>query len=117
MLGWVGDYFQTPTVGVAVDPTYTDPDDPAIQAVVRAHRRALTVIQEDPDTTVRHMRTFLGRHTDAEIRAHYDTFIAPYFTKDGQVDLAVGAAAIAEIAKELGVPGDTVTAADFYRAG
>jgi NitT/TauT family transport system substrate-binding protein len=26
----------------------------------------------DPDTTVRHMQTFLGRHTTAEIRAHYD---------------------------------------------
>lgn len=115
VLGWVGDYFQTPTVGVAVDPTYTDPEGPAIQAVVRAHRRALTVIHEDPDTTVRHLRTFLGRHTDEEIRAHYDTFIAPCFTKDGQVDLAVSGAAITEVAKELGVAGDTFTAADFYR--
>jgi hypothetical protein len=36
VLGWVGDHFQIPTVGVAVDPTHISPDDPAVQAVVRA---------------------------------------------------------------------------------
>jgi ABC-type nitrate/sulfonate/bicarbonate transport system substrate-binding protein len=114
VLAWVGDHFQIPTVGVAVDPTHIQPDDPAVQAVVRAHRRALRVIHDDPDTTVRHMRTFLGRHTAAEIRAHYDTFIAPHFTTDGQVDLAVGDAAITAVATELGVP-TTVTSAEIYR--
>jgi ABC-type nitrate/sulfonate/bicarbonate transport system substrate-binding protein len=114
VLAWVGDHFQIPTVGVAVDPTHIQPDDPAVQAVVRAHRRALRVIHDDPDTTVRHMRTFLGRHTAAEIRAHYDTFIAPHFTTDGQVDLAVGDAAITAVATELGVPA-TVTSAEIYR--
>ncbi|MFE4415587.1 ABC transporter substrate-binding protein [Streptomyces sp. NPDC056821] len=111
---WVGDHFQIPTVGVAVDPTYIDPDDPAVQAVVRAHRRALQVIHNDPDTTVRHMRTFLGGQTEDEVRAHYETFIAPYFTTDGQADLAVGDSAITEVAAELDVPA-TVTAAEFYR--
>ncbi|QHC22996.1 ABC transporter substrate-binding protein [Streptomyces sp. GS7] len=111
---WVGDHFQIPTVGVAVDPTYIDPDDPAVQAVVRAHRRALQVIHDDPDTTVRHMRTFLGGQTEDEVRAHYETFIAPYFTTDGQADLAVGDSAITEVAAELHVPA-TVTAAEFYR--
>ncbi|RMB80496.1 ABC transporter substrate-binding protein [Streptomyces shenzhenensis] len=111
---WVGDHFQIPTVGVAVDPTCIDPDDPAVQAVVRAHRRALQVIHNDPDTTVRHMRTFLGGHTEDEVRAHYETFIAPYFTTDGQADLAVGGSAIIEVAAELDVPA-TVTAAEFYR--
>ena len=114
MLAWVGDHFQIPTVGVAVDPTYTQPDDPAIQAVVRAHRRALQVIQNDPDTTVRYMRTFHGQHTADEARAHYKTFIAPHYTADGQADLAIGAAAIPAVAAELGVPA-TFTAADFYR--
>ncbi|MFF1568888.1 ABC transporter substrate-binding protein [Streptomyces sp. NPDC058293] len=114
VLAWVGDHFQIPTVGVAVDPTYTDPDDPAVQALVRAHRRALQLIRNDPDTTVRHIQTFLGGHTADEARAHYDTFIAPYFTTDGQADLAVGATAITSVAAELGVPA-TVTAADFYR--
>ncbi|MFC0430367.1 ABC transporter substrate-binding protein [Kutzneria buriramensis] len=114
VLAWVGDHFQIPTVGVAVDPTHIAPDDPAVQAVVRAHRRALRVISADPVTTVRHMRTFLGGQTTDEIRAHYKTFIAPYFTTDGQADLAVGDAAITAVAAELGVPA-TVTAADFYR--
>ncbi|MET7338191.1 ABC transporter substrate-binding protein [Nonomuraea sp. NPDC005650] len=111
---WVGDHFQIPTVGVAVDPTYLHPDDPAVQAVVRAHRRALRVIHDEPDLTVRHLRTFLGGHTADEARAHYETFIAPYFTTDGQADLAVGAGAITAVAAELGVPA-TVTAAEFYR--
>ncbi|MFJ3772107.1 ABC transporter substrate-binding protein [Streptomyces sp. NPDC090075] len=110
---WVGDHFRIPTVGLAVDPTYTDPDGPAVQAVLRAHRRALKVIHDDPDTTVRHMRTFLGGHTADEVRAHYETFIAPHFTIDGQVDLPTGDAAISAVAAELGVPA-VVTAAEFY---
>jgi ABC-type nitrate/sulfonate/bicarbonate transport system substrate-binding protein len=114
VLAWVGDHFRIPTVGVAVDPTHIPPDDPAIQAVVRAHRRALHLIHDDPDTALRYVRTFLGQHTEAEARAHYDTFIAPHYTTDGQADLAVGATAITAIATELGVP-HTVTAADFYR--
>ncbi|MBV2155111.1 ABC transporter substrate-binding protein [Kitasatospora sp. SUK 42] len=111
---WVGDHFRIPTVGVAVDPTRIRPDDPAVQAVVRAHRRALHVIHRDPGTTVRHMRTFLGGQTEAEVRAHYERFIAPHFTTDGQADLAVGDSAITAVAAELGVPA-TVTAAEFYR--
>jgi ABC-type nitrate/sulfonate/bicarbonate transport system substrate-binding protein len=114
VLAWVGEHFQIPTVGVAVDPTYLHPDDPAVQAVVRAHRRALLVIHDEPDTAVRHIRTFLGRHTEAEARAHYTTFIAPFYNTDGQADLAVGATAITAVAAELGVPA-TVTAAEFYR--
>ena len=114
LLGWVGDHFQIPTVGVAVDPTHTDPDSPAIQAVVRAHRRALRVIHDDPDTAVRHLRSFLGGQTAAEARAHFERFIAPYFTTDGQVDTAVGEAGIAAVAAELG-GSQTLGAAEFYR--
>jgi ABC-type nitrate/sulfonate/bicarbonate transport system substrate-binding protein len=99
---------------VAVDPTHIQPDAPAVQAVVRAHRLALQVIHNDPDTTARHIQTFLGRHTAAEARAHYDTFVAPYFTTDGQADLAVADTAITAGAAELGVP-ETVSAAEFYR--
>ena len=114
VLAFMGDHFRIPTVGVAVDPTCTDPDGPAVQAVVRAHRRALQVIHNDPDTTVRYLRTFLGRQTEEEVRAHYEAYIAPYFTTDGQVDLVVGANALTAVAAELGVP-VTFTAAEFYR--
>ncbi|MFS4096677.1 ABC transporter substrate-binding protein [Streptomyces sp. AF1A] len=114
VLAWVGDHFRIPTVGLAVDPTHISPDDPAVQAVLRAHRRALQVIRHDPDTTVRHMQTFLGGQTADEARAHYDAFIAPHFTTDGQADLAVGEAAITAVAAELGVPA-TLAATDFYR--
>ncbi|WP_030186373.1 ABC transporter substrate-binding protein [Streptomyces sp. NRRL S-813] len=114
VLAFVGDHFQIPTVGVAVDPTYIHPDDPAVQAVVRAHRRALQVIHNEPGTTVRYLQTFLGRHTEDEVRAHYEAFIAPFFTTDGQVDLAVGATGITAVAAELGVPA-LFTAAEFYR--
>ncbi|MFJ1766821.1 ABC transporter substrate-binding protein [Amycolatopsis sp. NPDC088138] len=114
VLAWVGDHFRIPTVGVAVDPTYIAPDDPAVQAVVRAHRRALRVIHEDPGTTVRHIGAFLGGHTADEARAHYNSFIAPYFTTGGQPDLSTGTAAITAVAAELGVP-ETVTAGEFYR--
>jgi len=114
MLAWVGDHFRIPTVGVAVDPTYTDPDGPAVQALIRAHRRALQVIQNDPGKAVKHIQMFLGRHTEDEARAHYERFIAPYYTPDGQVDLAIGEAGITAVAAELGVPAN-VTAAEFYR--
>ncbi|MEU6779737.1 ABC transporter substrate-binding protein [Nonomuraea angiospora] len=114
VLAWVGDHFQIPTVGVAVDPTHIPPDDPGVQAVVRAHRRALRVIHDEPDTAVRHIRTFFGRHTADEARAHYEAFVAPYFTTEGQADLAVAATAITAVAAELGVPA-TVTADEFYR--
>lgn len=114
VLAWVGEHFRIPTVGVAVDPTHIHPEDPAVQAVVRAHRRALQVIHSEPGTTVRYMQTFLGRHTADEVRAHYEKFIAPYFTTDGQADLDTGAAAITAVATELGVPVG-VTASEFYR--
>ncbi|WP_293990551.1 hypothetical protein [Streptomyces sp.] len=89
---------------MAVDPTHVPPDDPAVQVVVRAHRRALWVIRDDPGTALRHIRTFLGGQTAQEARAHYETFIAPYFTDAGQADLAVGGSAITAVAAELGVP-------------
>lgn len=114
VLAWVGDHFQIPTVGLAVDPTRVAPDAPAVQAVVRAHRRALRVIHNEPDTTVRYLATFLGRHTTEEARAHYESFLAPYFNTGGQADLVVGAAAISAVATELGVP-ETFDAAEFYR--
>jgi NitT/TauT family transport system substrate-binding protein len=114
VLAWVGDHFQIPTVGVMVDPTYIPLDSPALHAVVRANRRALHTIQDRPETVVDHVRSFMGRHTDEEIRAHLDRFVIPYFTHDGQADLEIGDAAITAVAEELGVPAK-FRAADVYR--
>jgi hypothetical protein len=36
VLSWVGDHFQIPTVGIAVDRAHIPLDDPAPQALVRA---------------------------------------------------------------------------------
>jgi hypothetical protein len=44
VLAWVADHFQIPTVGVAVDPTHIPLDSPALQALVRAHQRALRTL-------------------------------------------------------------------------
>lgn len=49
-------------------------------------------------------------HNALTPRAHYETFIAPHYTTDGQADLVAGGSAIAT---KLGVP-VTVDAADFY---
>ncbi|MFF3563638.1 ABC transporter substrate-binding protein [Streptomyces sp. NPDC002574] len=118
VLAFFGDHFRIPTVGVAVDPTHVPPDDPAVQAVVRAQRRALEVIRNDPDTTVRYLRSFLTGHTEEEVRAHHEKFIAPYFGTDGRADAVAGdtadETALTAVAAELGVRA-TITAADFYR--
>jgi ABC-type nitrate/sulfonate/bicarbonate transport system substrate-binding protein len=114
VLAFVGDYFQIPTVGVAVDPTYIPLDTPALHAVVRANRRALRTMREHPEIAVTHMEAFLGQHTPGELRHHYDQFIAPHYTDDGQVDLEIGDAAIKTVAEELGVTAG-FRAAEVYR--
>ncbi len=54
VLAWVGDHFEIPTVGVAVDPARLQIDSPAVQAVVRANQRALRTIADRPDLAVLH---------------------------------------------------------------
>jgi hypothetical protein len=115
VLGWIGEYFQVPTVGIAVDPAYVPLDSPALHAVVRANRRALNTIVHQADVTVGHMHHgFLGRHTVDEVRSHYEKFIAPYFSDDGHVELQIGDDAINAVAEELDVP-TTFSAAEMYR--
>jgi len=115
VLGWIGDYFQVPTVGIAVDPTHIPLDSPALDAVVRANRRALNTIVHQPDVAVGHMHHgFLGRHTLDEVRSHYEHFIAPHFSDDGHVDLRIGDEAITAVAQELGVTA-AFGAEDMYR--
>jgi ABC-type nitrate/sulfonate/bicarbonate transport system substrate-binding protein len=114
LLAWVGDYFQIPTVGIAVDPVHIPLDSPALQALVRANRRALRTIAEQPDLAVKYLAAFLNRLTPDEARQHYERYVAPYFTPDGQVDPDVARQAIEAVSTELGVA--PVPAEEIYDA-
>ena len=115
VLAWVGDHFQIPTVGVAVDPEHVPLDNPALQALVRANQRALRTIADRPDIGVDYLASFLKRLTRNEVHQHYERYVAPYFTPDGQVDLAVAQHAIDAVAAELGV--SPIAADDAFRFG
>jgi ABC-type nitrate/sulfonate/bicarbonate transport system substrate-binding protein len=103
LLAWVGDHFQIPTVGVAVDPVHTPLDSPALRALVRANQRALRTLAEQPDLAVDYIASFLNRLTRVEAQQHYERYVGPYFTSDGQVDLDIAQQAIDAVAAELGV--------------
>ncbi|HTO80321.1 MAG TPA: ABC transporter substrate-binding protein [Methylocystis sp.] len=113
VLCWVGDHFQIPTVGIAVDSTRIPLDDPALQALARANRRALVAIAEKPSLAVDYIMTFLGRLTREEAQRYYERYIGPYFTADGRVDLAVAQRAVDAVAQELGVA--SISAEDMYQ--
>jgi len=78
VLAWVGDYFQIPTVGIAVDETHNPIDSPAVQALVRANRRALKAMADQPDLTVKYIESFLDRMTHQEVQRYYERYIQPY---------------------------------------
>ena len=111
VLSWVGDHFQIPTVGIAVDPAHITLDDPALQALVRANQRALQTIVEQPRLAIAYIASFLGRLTSEEAQHHYERYIGPYFSSDGRVDLNVARHAVDAVAAELGVPPTSVAAA------
>src|SRR6202451_2696120 len=81
VLAWVGDHFQIPTVGVAVDPSRIPLDDPGLQALVRANTRALETINETPDLAVDYISWFLPRLTRAEAAQFYERYVHPYFSR------------------------------------
>lgn len=103
VLSWVGDHFQIPTVGLAVDPSRIPLDDPALQALTRAYKRSLRTIAEQPSLAVEHIASMLGRLTSAEAERHYERYIRPYFTSDGRVDLKIAKEGVAAVAAELGI--------------
>jgi NMT1/THI5 like len=113
LLAWVGDHFQIPTVGIAVDPVHTPLDSPALRALVRANERVLHTIAEQPDLAVDYIALFLNRLTRAEAQQFYEHYIAPYFTEHGQVDLDIARQAIEAVAVELGVA--AVAADEIYK--
>jgi ABC-type nitrate/sulfonate/bicarbonate transport system substrate-binding protein len=112
VLAWVGDHFQIPTVGIAVDPSHNPIDSPAVQALVRANRRALKTMADQPDLVTRYIGSFLNRMTHQEVRRYYERYIYPYYTSDGVVDLGVGRRGIDAVATELGV--ESTPADAFY---
>ncbi len=103
VLAWVGDHFQIPTVGIAVDPARIPLDNPALQALVRANQRALLTIAEQPQLAVDYIASFLDRLTRDEVQRYYERYIGPYFSSDGRVDLNVAQHAVDAVAAELGV--------------
>ena len=103
LLAWVGDYFQIPTVGVAVDPVHIPLDSPALQAVARANQRALRTLADQPSRAVDYIAWFLDRLTRDEVQKYYERYIAPYYTSDGQVDLTIAQQGVDAVAAELGV--------------
>jgi hypothetical protein len=103
VLAWVGDHFQIPTVGVAVDPAHIEIGSPALQAVLRANKRALQTIAERPELAIDYMASFLSRLTRDEVHRHYEHYIAPYFSSDGRIDLDIARQAVHTVAAELGV--------------
>ena len=104
VLAFVGDYFQIPTVGVAVDPTRIAPGDPAVQGLVRANRRALRTIRDNPDIAARYINALIPSLTETEARQLCERYVTPYFTADGRHDPSVTAPALSGVAAELGVP-------------
>ena len=79
LLAFVGDHFQIPTVGVAVDP-------PRYRQTIRRHwlscganRRPLRTIRDQPDLAVRYVNALIRRLTETEARRHYERYVAPYF--------------------------------------
>jgi NitT/TauT family transport system substrate-binding protein len=97
-----------------VDPTHIAPDDPAVLALVRANRRALRTIRDEPDLAVRYVSALIPSLSQTEARLHYERYVAPYFTADGRHDQSVTAQAVSAVTKELGVP-TVPDVADIYR--
>lgn len=115
LLAWVGDHFQIPTVGVAVDPVHIPPDSPALQAMMRAHQRALRLLVEQPSRAVEYINWFLDRLTADEAKRHYARYVGPYFTRGYRVEPRGAQRAVDAVAAELGVA--PINAADFYECG
>ena len=97
-----------------MDPTHIALNDPAVLALVRANRRALSTIRDEPDLAVRYVNALIPSLSETDARRHYERYVTPYFTADGRHDPSVAAQAVSSMAEELGV--STVPdAADIYR--
>jgi ABC-type nitrate/sulfonate/bicarbonate transport system substrate-binding protein len=112
VLAWVGDHFQIPTVGVVVDPEHIPPDSRALQSLLRANKRALQLISDQPERGVDYVAWFLDRLTRDEAQQYFERYVRPYFLPDHTVDLAAAQKSVDAVAGELGVA--SVAADSFY---
>jgi hypothetical protein len=69
---------------------------------VRANRRALRTIRDEPDLAVRYVNALIPSLSEAEARRHYERYVAPYFTADGRHDPSVVAQAVPAVAEGNG---------------
>ncbi|WP_231999913.1 ABC transporter substrate-binding protein [Mycobacterium sp. 1245852.3] len=115
LLAWVGDHFQIPTVGVAVDPVHIPPDSPALgpsSGPISARCDC------SPNTQAAQSNTSTGSSIGSRRKKRNDTTSAtsgPTSPPDYRVDLRVAQQSIDAVARELGIA--PVAAADFYRTG
>lgn len=114
-LAWVGDHFQIPTVGVAVDPVHIPLDSAALRSLLRANERALRTLAERPSLAVDYINWFLDRLTRDEAERYYERYVGPYFLPGREVDPLVAQRSLNAVADELGVA--STAAADFYQTG
>lgn len=113
LLAWVGDHFQIPTVGIAVDPMHIPLNRPELRALVRANQRALRALVEQSGLAVDYIALFLNRLTRDEAQRYYKNYVGPHFASDGHVDYKVAQQAIDAVAAELGVA--SIAASEFYQ--
>ena len=82
VLAWVGDHFQIPTVGVAVDPIHVPLDSPALPALVRANQRALRTLAEQPKLAVDYIAGSLDTYLPTRRSSITNAYVGPYFSTD-----------------------------------
>jgi hypothetical protein len=81
---------------------------------VRANRRALRTIHDQPDLAARYVNALIPSLTQTVARQLCERYVAPYFTADGRHDPSVTAQALLSVAEQLGVSTVPDTA-DIYR--
>lgn len=105
LLVFVGDVFQIPTVGVAVDASSDALHADAVDALVRANLAALRALLDDPGVAVEHLQALIPTVDAGGARDFYDRYVAPYFRAHGRADPEVVARALPAIAAELRASG------------
>jgi|1186.fasta_scaffold195023_2 NitT/TauT family transport system substrate-binding protein len=101
LLRFFGDELRIPTTGVAVDPSVLALDDRRVEGLVRANRRALATMLDDPALGAEHVGRLLTGADDAAARDFYDRYVGAHFKASGRPDPEVVARALPLVAEEL----------------